>query len=107
MSAVQTAVAEVLRLQEIERQAFAALGADDEAPEMLAAITVSRETDAAVLELLALPADNGTQAAAKLSIAAAHYDLSAGGLPDRAVGMLVAECVRFLAAGHMTMEAAA
>jgi hypothetical protein len=103
MSTFGAALADALRLQEAERVAFAAAGDDDLSEAVLA---VSNAADAAVLSLLNVPAENGAQAAAKLSIAASHYDLSAGGLPDPAVGQIVAECVRFLGAAHLTGAAA-
>ena len=94
MSAFQHALADFLRLNQAE-EALAA-DADDESldADRLAAW---RLTQAAFDRLFAMPAENGSQAAAKMAALASYYVVPGCGCDPQGWAMLVAEVVRFSA----------
>jgi hypothetical protein len=102
VSAFEEAVRLYTALKHEEEGMLAGLGSRDPAPEE---IRLMKRVDEAARALLRVPAASGPQTAAKLAIAAAEYDLPTCGLEAEAVGMLVSEACRFLAAAHLTIDA--
>jgi hypothetical protein len=68
--------------------------------------SITDRTDAAIAEMLKLPAGTPAQAAAKLAAVAGQYDLAASGVDRAGMGMLVGEVIAFLVAAELTKGAA-
>lgn len=98
MSAFHAALAEFLRLQRAENAVSTANGSDEEER----ALEVACEaTEVAFSRLFAMPAENGSQAAAKLAAMASFYTVPGCGCDPQGWAMLVAEVTRFSAAAAL------